>query len=129
MLTAYNTGLHEQVTGGLPRAKLSTGNSWPLVLLAYLLGKQRSLFPPGSYSGDLVAFSSPQRKPPRSCREAKLSPLLLLRNPQFPFHWLFAAAGIGALLHLPASPHSAPGGRKGPTLTCGKETELFFKHC
>lgn len=104
---------------------------WPLALLLCLLGNQRSLFPPGLIlQQEFGGLFHPPAQTPLSHRKAEPSPLLLLRKPQFPVHFIAsAAAGMGTRLQLPASPGGAPGGSKGPTLTCGKETELFCNCC
>lgn len=42
---------------------------------------------------------------------------------------LSVSTGIGTFLHPHMSPSSAPWAKKGPALTCGKETGLYFNHC
>lgn len=71
-----------------------------------------------------------KNRPHPFLQESKAESPLLLRKPQFPFHSIVSLQLQGAVPSSTClSPRSAPGGRKGPTLTCRKEIELLLNHC
>lgn len=116
-----NPSSREQVTGGSPRGKQSAVNHRQQLALgpaSLSCGKTTRLLSTRILQQGFGGLFHPPPPPPSAnppfLQEGEAEPPALIEEMKWKlgFHRLFAAAGIGTLLHLPASPASAPGGKE-----------------